>query len=110
VGLYGVLSYLVSERTRELGLRAALGATPGTLLEMIVRSGIASALLGVVLGLGIVIVVAGKLGSLLYQTSPRDPMVLAAAGLVVVVVALAASVVPGLRATKVDPMEALRAE
>jgi hypothetical protein len=84
VGLYGVLSYLVSERTRELGLRAALGATPGTLLEMIVRSGLASALLGVVLGLGIVIVVAGRLGSLLYQTSPRDPMVLAAAGAVVV--------------------------
>jgi putative ABC transport system permease protein len=110
VGLYGVLSYLVSERTRELGLRAALGATPGTLLEMIVRSGLASALLGVVLGLGIVVVVAGKLGSLLYQTSPRDPVVLAAAGLVVVIVALAASIVPGLRATKVDPMEALRAE
>ncbi len=110
VGLYGVLSYLVSERTRELGLRAALGATPGTLLEMIVRSGLASASLGVVLGLGLVVVVAGKLGSLLYQTSPRDPMVLAAAGLVVVVVAFAASIVPGLRATKVDPMEALRAE
>jgi ABC-type antimicrobial peptide transport system permease subunit len=110
VGLYGVLSYLVSERTRELGLRAALGATPGTLLEMIVRSGIASALLGVVLGLGLVAVVAGKLGSLLYQTSPRDPLVLLAAGAVVVVVAVAASVVPGLRATKVDPMEALRAE
>ena len=110
VGLYGVLSYLVSERTRELGLRAALGATPGTLLEMVVRSGIASALLGVILGLGVVVVVAGKLGSLLYQTSPRDPLVLLAAGAVVVVVALAASVVPGLRATKVDPMEALRTE
>jgi predicted permease len=110
VGLYGVLSYLVSERTRELGLRAALGASPGTLLEMIVRSGIASALVGVALGLGIVVVVAGKLGALLYQTSPRDPVVLLAAGVVVVVVALGASVVPGLRATKVDPMEALRAE
>jgi len=110
VGLYGVLSYLVSERTRELGLRAALGATPRTLLEMVVRSGIASALAGVLLGLGIVLVVAGKLGSLLYRTSPRDPAVLVAAGLVVVVVALAASVVPGLRATRVDPMEALRAE
>jgi predicted permease len=110
VGLYGVLSYLVSERTRELGLRAALGATPGTLLEMVVRSGIASALLGVALGLGFVVIVAGKLGSLLYQTSPRDPVVLLAAGAVVVVVALAASVVPGLRATKVDPMKALRAE
>jgi putative ABC transport system permease protein len=110
VGLYGVLSYLVSERTRELGLRAALGASPGTLLEMIVRSGLASALIGVVLGLGFVTVVAGKLGSLLYQTSPRDPLVLATAGGVVILVALAASVVPGLRATKVDPMEALRAE
>ena len=110
VGLYGVLSYLVSERTRELGLRAALGATPGTLLEMVVRSGIASALLGVILGLGFVVIVAGEMGSLLFQTSPRDPIVLGAAGAVVVVVALAASVVPGLRATKVDPMEALRAE
>jgi predicted permease len=110
VGLYGVLSYLVSERTRELGLRAALGATPGTLLEMVVRSGLASALVGVLLGLGIVVVVAGKLGSLLYRTSPRDPAVLAAAGFVVVVVALAASIVPGLRATRVDPMQALRTE
>lgn len=110
VGLYGVLSYLVSERTRELGLRAALGATPKALLEMVLRSGLASALAGVGLGLGVVLVVAGKLGPLLYRTSPRDPAVLAAAGLVVVVVALVASLVPGIRATKVDPMEALRAE
>ena len=73
VGLYGVLSYLVSERTRELGLRAALGATPGTLLEMIVRSGLASALLGVVLGLSIVVLVAGKLGSLLYPDLAARP-------------------------------------
>ncbi len=110
VGLYGVLSYLVTQRTAELGIRAALGATPGRLLQLVLRSGIASAALGAALGLMLVVLAGRKLQALLFQTSAREPDVLAAAGVVVVGVALVASLVPALRATRVDPMQALRAE
>ncbi|HET9513050.1 MAG TPA: ADOP family duplicated permease, partial [Gemmatimonadales bacterium] len=110
VGLYGVLSYLVTQRTAELGVRAALGATPSQLVQMIVRSGLAAALAGVLLGLLLVVLVGNRLANLLFETSPREPLVLLAAGAVILTVALLASLIPGWRATRVDPISALRAE
>ena len=110
VGLYGVLSYLVTQRMAELGLRAALGASPRALLGMVLRSGLVAAGAGVGLGLLLVLLVSGRLSQLLFETSPREPLVLGGAGLAVLLVALLATLVPGVRATRVDPMQALRAE
>jgi predicted permease len=110
VGLYGVLSYLVTQRTAELGIRAALGASPRSLLTMILRSGVLAAAAGVVLGLVLVLLIGNRLSGLLFNTSAREPLVLGGAAVAVLGVAILASLVPGLRATRVDPMQALRAE
>jgi ABC-type antimicrobial peptide transport system permease subunit len=77
---------------------------------MIVRSGLAAALAGVLLGLLLVVLVGNRLANLLFETSPREPLVLLAAGAVILTVALLASLIPGWRATRVDPISALRAE
>lgn len=110
MGLYGVLSFLVARRRAELGVRAALGATPGGLLALVLRSGVGSAVLGAGLGTLIAIAASSRLAPLLFRTSPQDPAVLLATAATVVTVGLLASLVPGLRATRVDPMAALRAE
>ncbi|HEX8723822.1 MAG TPA: ABC transporter permease [Gemmatimonadaceae bacterium] len=110
VGLYGVLSYAVVQRTRELGIRSALGAQRSDLVRMIVVSGIGTAAAGAAVG------VAGALGagrfiaSLLYHVSPRDPASLGAAAVVLLFVAGAASYLPARRAARVDPMTALRTD
>jgi predicted permease len=110
VGLYGVLSYLVSQRTQELGIRVALGADRRALLGMVVGQGIRVALVGV--GIGIVgALAAGKtIAALLYGVSPTDPVVLGIVAAVVIVVSVTASYLPARRATQVDPMTALRYE
>ncbi len=112
IGLYGVLAFDVAQRTRELGIHTALGAERVRLLRSVVGDGIRMALLGVVLGLGIALAAAPYTRDLLFEVSPRDPAVLVgvAAVLVLVLVALVASFIPGLRATRVDPMVALRTE
>ncbi len=110
VGLYGVLAFDVAQRTRELGIRAALGAERVRLLRSVVLDGLRMAGLGVAVGLGVALVAAPYVKGLLFKESPRDPYVLAVVAAVLLLVALAASFVPALRATRVDPMEALRTE
>jgi ABC-type antimicrobial peptide transport system permease subunit len=110
VGLYSVVAYEVAQRTREMGIRIALGAASRDVVALVVRDGIAPALAGVVLGLALALAASRAIASLLFDTPPRDPLVLGACAVVLVVVALVASVIPARRATRVDPMEALRAE
>ena len=110
IGLYGVLSYAVAHRHQELGIRAALGATPGSLLGMVVGDGLRAAGMGVLVGCGIALLVSRQLGELLFRTSPRDPLVFGITGTLVLLIALVASAVPGRRATRVDPLSAIRAE
>jgi hypothetical protein len=110
VGLYGVLSYSVTQRTPELGIRAAVGATPADLRRMVILSGLLSAAAGVAIGAVVAILLGGEIQGLLFQTSARNPVVFALAAGLVLSIALAASAIPGRRATQVDPLRALRAE
>ncbi len=110
IGLYGVLAFDVAQRTRELGIRTALGAERARLLRSVVATGVRLGAAGVVLGL-VVSWVAGRFASdLLFHVSPHDPLVLAGVGGVLLLVSLVASLLPGLRATRIDPSEALRVE
>jgi predicted permease len=110
VGLYSVLAFEVAQRTRELGIRAALGAEKARLMRMVLGQGIRLSLLGIALGLASAFVAAPYTRDLLFEVSPRDPGVFAGVGLVLLAVSLAASLVPGLRATRVDPVAALKSE
>jgi predicted permease len=108
VGVYGVLGYTVAERTRELGIRAALGARPRRLSAMVVGQGVRVALVGVVTGLGAAWLGSTLLQGLLFGVDARDPLVFGAMALVLLIVAAAASYLPARQATAVDPMLALR--
>jgi len=110
VGLYGVLSYTVAQRSHEIGIRMAMGARRGNVLGLMVGQGVKIAALGA--GIGAVAALAGGrvLSSLLYGVSPRDPLVLLGAAVIPLVVAAIASYVPARRAAKVDPVVALRYE
>jgi putative ABC transport system permease protein len=110
VGLYGVMAYSVSQRTREIGIRMALGADPGGVLRIVMREGLLLALLGIAAGLAIALAATPQIAPLLYQVSPADPVSIAGAALFLIVVAVLASLVPALRATRVDPIRALRQE
>ncbi|MCH7531024.1 MAG: ABC transporter permease [Gemmatimonadetes bacterium] len=110
IGLYSVLAFDVAQRTRELGIRTALGAEKWRLLTSVLFHGGRLAVLGVVIGLGTAYLAAPFATDLLFQVSPRDPATFAAVAFVLIAVSTAASVVPGVRATRVDPMVSLRAE
>jgi predicted permease len=110
LGIYGVIAYSVEQRRRELGIRAALGAQVSALRRMVLRQGMTPALAGLVTGIGASILAGQLMESLLFGVSPLDPPTLAAVALVVLVVALAACYFPARRATKIDPMAALRYE
>jgi predicted permease len=110
VGIYGVIAYSISQRTREIGIRMALGAQHKTLTGMFVRHGLKLTGIGVACGLAVAIVVMRLLSSLLFKVSPVDPVAYGAASLVLVGTAFLASYLPSRRATAVDPVEALRAE
>jgi predicted permease len=110
IGIYGVLSYLVSRRTREIGIRLAIGAGRWQVLRMILGNGLMLALTGVVLGLAVALVVTRSMRTLLYDVSPGDPLTFASVGITLSVVAILASLVPAWRATRVDPVIALRTE
>lgn len=110
VGLYGVQSYLVSQRTREIGVRIALGARYQEIASHVVRRGAVLTGVGALIGVGAAIGLARLVESLLFGVAPRDPVSLAVAPIVLVFVAGLASVVPARRATRVNPVEALRAE
>jgi len=110
VGLYGVMAYSVSQRTREIGIRMALGARQEGVLRMVMRQGLLLALLGIAAGLAISVAATKQLAPLLYGISPTDPVSIAGATLFLIAVAVLASLVPALRATRVDPILALRQE
>jgi putative ABC transport system permease protein len=110
LGLYGVLAYSVAQRTSELGVRIALGARRSDLLLMVMNNGLKLALLGIGLGVAGGLLVARMIASLLFGVPPADVPTFIGVSAVLLMVALAASYVPALRATRVDPMVALRYE
>jgi len=110
VGIYGVIAYSVSQRTREIGIRMALGAQHQTLTTMFVRHGLSLTAIGVACGLVVAIIVMRLMSSLLFKVSPVDPVAYSAASLGLVATAFLASYLPSRRASAVDPVEALRAE
>jgi predicted permease len=110
VGLYGVISYIVSQRTREIGIRLALGSDVGSVRWLVLRQGMQPALLGVALGLGAAIVLARSLRSVLYGVAPLDGVTFLVAPIVLIVVAAAAVLIPAVRASRVAPIEALQAD
>lgn len=110
IGLYGVIAYVVSLRTRELGVRIALGATPRAVAGMVTRQGIVLTGAGIAVGLALFALVARFIRSLLFGVAPGDPLTLVAVSLVLIAIAALASWIPARRAARVDPMEALRAE
>ena len=108
VGIFGVLSYVVSERTREIGIRMALGARQRTIFRDVLAFGGSLVAVGSVLGLAAGVALTRSIGGLLFRTSPADPWTLAAATFGLVVVALAAALIPARRATRINPVIALR--
>jgi putative ABC transport system permease protein len=110
VGVYGVMAYSVASRTREIGVRVALGAQPRNVFGMVVRQGLGPAAVGLVLGLVGALALGGVLRKLLYGVAPTDPATFAAVTVVLLAVAVVACLVPARRALKVDPLDALRSE
>jgi ABC-type antimicrobial peptide transport system permease subunit len=110
VGLYGVLSYAVTQRSRELGLRIALGASAGSVMRMVVGRGLALTATGLAIGLGFAWIGARALSALLYGVTAGDPATFAAVVGVLGTIALAACYLPARRASRVDPMVVLRDE
>jgi predicted permease len=110
LGVYGVISYLVQQRTREIGIRMALGASPAAVLRLVLRQGMLAVLLGIAAGLAGAAVVGRLLGALLYGVGALDPVSFIAAPALLTLVALAACALPAHRASSVDPLIALRME
>ncbi|MGO9261397.1 MAG: ABC transporter permease [Bryobacteraceae bacterium] len=110
LGIHGVVSYGVARRTREFGLRMALGSTPGQLERLVIRSGIRTALIGLAAGMAGAAALASALRALLYGVAPLDPAVMAGVAALLLTVALIANYVPARRAARIDPMQALHHE
>jgi putative ABC transport system permease protein len=110
VGIYGILAYLVTQRTREIGIRMALGARAADVLRLVLREGMAPVALGGVAGMLAAVLATRALRSMLFGVTPLDPISFAAAPALLATVALLACYLPARRATRVDPLVALREE
>jgi ABC-type antimicrobial peptide transport system permease subunit len=110
LGIYGVLAYDVSQRTREIGVRSAIGASRGQISGLILRQGLWKGGVGVVLGLAGAVLLSSSMTTLLFNVRPTDPAVYAVVSLVLIAVALLASYLPARRASRIDPLIALRDE
>jgi ABC-type antimicrobial peptide transport system permease subunit len=110
VGVYGILTYTVNQRRREIGIRLALGASPAGMLRMVVREGVVLALVGAAIGLAGTYAASRALTGFLYRVSPWDPLTLGAVIGLVLVVSTVACLVPGRRASAEDPAGTLRAD
>jgi len=110
VGIYGLMAFLVSQRTQEIGIRMALGAQTRDVLQMVIKQGLILALIGVAVGLGAALALSRVISSLLYDVSPTDPLTFVCVSLFFTGVALLASYIPARRAARIDPMVALRYE
>jgi putative ABC transport system permease protein len=110
VGIYGVMSYVVGQRTQEVGIRVALGAQPADIWRLIILRGAALAAIGIAVGLAGALALTRFLSSLLFGVRPADPVTFSAVAILLVIVALVACYFPARRAMRVDPMVALRYE
>ena len=110
IGLYSVVAYDVSQRTRELGVRVALGASAGAVLRLVVGEGVRVVIIGLAVGAAVALALASRVSPLLYQVSAKDPVTYAGVVGILLVVAIVASLAPALRAARVDPNVALRAD
>ena len=110
VGVYGVRAYSVARRTREIGIRMALGAKPGDVFALIMRQGALQTAVAIAIGILLALGAGRVLAQMLYQVSPADPLALVVAAIMLGAAAMLACYVPARRATKVSPMTALRTE
>jgi ABC-type antimicrobial peptide transport system permease subunit len=110
VGVYGVLSYYVSTQRKEIGVRVSLGAEPGAVRRLVMARGMTLAMLGITIGMGVSLLSAHWLRSVVFELSPRDPTTLALVALGMTAVALVACALPAIRATRIDPASTLKGE
>src|SRR5580700_1221221 len=110
VGLYGVVAYAVNRRTREIGIRMAIGARPGDVLRMVLNQGLAFTAIGAAVGIGLAIFAMRYLMNFIVGVKPNDPLVYIAVPMILVAVMMAACFIPARRASRVDPVLTLRQE
>ena len=110
VGIYGVLAYYVASRTREIGVRVALGAAPGRILRLVVGNGAQMVIIGAAAGLACALLLSGLMKGLLFGIGPRDPLSFVLAPAVLIGVAVLAAYIPARKAARISPVEALRTE
>jgi ABC-type antimicrobial peptide transport system permease subunit len=110
LGIYSVIAFSVASRVQEMAIRMALGSQRGAIIQLVLRSGAKLAVVGCVIGLGGAAAASGLMRSLLFDVSPYDPLAMSAAAAGVLLLSVAASALPALRAASIDPMRALRGE